>query len=82
MAYNGAVLEISDRCAIASCPGVGLLVQNDVREFVRDSSIIGCDTVCAHIVDNAAPFAVERCAIGGCPGNGANVRSTAATFSE
>jgi hypothetical protein len=87
MAHDGAVLEISEQCSIDNCESIGLIIQNDVRGFVKDCSISGCAVIGAHAINNSQPFVFERCSIGQSLGNGVafksvSVKSTDCKFIE
>lgn len=80
-AHDNATLEVTN-CKFSEIESIGILVQTNVRGFVKDTTIESCDIVGCHFVENTAPFRFEHVTFAGNRGNGLNIKNTTCTFSD
>lgn len=80
-AHDDATLEV-DSCQFSEIESIGILVQTNVRGFVKNTVISTCGIVGCHFVDNTAEFEFQQVSFQANGGNGLNIKNTSAVFTE
>jgi hypothetical protein len=77
-AHDDATLQVTE-CKFEAVDHIGLLLQNRVRGFIKDTEITKCG-VGIHYVENAERFDFQQLSVSQCIQNGVNVKNTTVVF--
>jgi parallel beta-helix repeat protein len=80
-AHDGAQLELTS-CQFQSIGCIGVLIQKNVRGFLRQTNVTGCEIVGVHYIDNKSEFLFDGCQISQNAGTGVNLRGTSVPFTN